>query len=92
MDHQEAGRFEMTIDSTIKIVLFLSWPASIYCQSNSLQFSDANGTASLLSSGDLNQTKTLPARTSQTDTIRKASDDLRNGEECARVGAAKLLG
>ena len=33
-----------------------------------------------------------PVRTSQSQTIQKAGEDLRQGEEGARIGAAKLLG
>ena len=33
-----------------------------------------------------------PVRTSQSQTIQKAGEDLRQGEEGVRIGAAKLLG
>ena len=61
-------------------------------QVNPPQFLNGNLNNTELKIVELNQTKAMPNRTSQSETIRKAGDDLRLGEEGSRVGAAKLLG
>ena len=92
MDSQETGWFKMKLFLKFTVFVLPTCFFIAFGQVNPSQFLNGNLNNAELKIVELNQTKAMPNRTSQSETIRKAGDDLRLGEEGSRVGAAKLLG
>lgn len=91
MDHEEASRIKMK-QAFVKILFFAG--SNLYLFGQVPNDVDILAPAGVPAAGQLEENASAPkqVRSSQAETVRKAGEDVRFGEEGARVGAAKLLG
>ena len=93
MGYQEAGWTKVSFKVNIFTFFLLTCLLGIF--GKALGNQPPNGIPLAVEAGlkDQNDSGPLPpVRTSQSQTIQKAGEDLRQGEEGVRIGAAKLLG
>ena len=91
MDHEEASRIKMK-QAFVKILFFAG--SNLYLFGQVPNDVDILAPAGVPAAGQLEENASEPkqVRSSQAETVRKAGEDVRFGEEGARVGAATLLG
>ena len=94
MDLEKAGRAEMNSGKKLSYFVLMVgltlFCIGVFASQPIPPESSGNQKEQIL---DANQTQIVPpVRVSQAETIQKAGEDLRNGSEGGRVGAAKLLG
>ena len=93
MGYEEAGRVTMNLLTTQ--IYFLTFTIVLFADAQPVENLDGDANNSLSIFADNNSTipkNPVPRRSTESETIERAGEDLKNQEIGRRVGAAKLLG